>query len=258
MMRRSPKIARARSPRSGQGGTPPLGRIGSRRATGRRCRVTSMICPRSTLAMTRLRFCWSSRIEITFLMYNILYDTYIFRQVRDPGIRSQAPCASGETQDWAAHDTSGRDVAHRHHHHPTARRDSRLSLWRDRQFSRRMLAWRVADTFAPGNSVTVLLEPAGRGALRDDSGGPGGRGRRERERSGRRTHHDGRVRRALAFTEAEIPGVREANRSATCITRSRSTRPPNRGELAALPPPRELTVARWTRMPLGEADHVAE
>jgi putative transposase len=32
-------------------------------------------------------------------------------------------------------------------------------------FSRRILAWRVADTFAPGNTVAVLLE-ASRGATR--------------------------------------------------------------------------------------------
>jgi putative transposase len=35
-------------------------------------------------------------------------------------------------------------------------------------FSRRILAWRVADTFAPVNSVTVLLE-ASRGATRSAS-----------------------------------------------------------------------------------------
>jgi transposase InsO family protein len=35
-------------------------------------------------------------------------------------------------------------------------------------FSRRILAWRVADTFASGNSVAVLLE-ATRGATRSAS-----------------------------------------------------------------------------------------
>jgi putative transposase len=35
-------------------------------------------------------------------------------------------------------------------------------------FSRRILAWRVADTFAPGNSVAVLLE-ASRDATRSAS-----------------------------------------------------------------------------------------
>ena len=36
-------------------------------------------------------------------------------------------------------------------------------------FSRRILAWRVADTFAPINSVTVLLD-ASRGAAASDTG----------------------------------------------------------------------------------------
>src|ERR687892_642356 len=35
-------------------------------------------------------------------------------------------------------------------------------------FSRRILAWRVAETFAPGNSVAVLLD-ASRGATRSDT-----------------------------------------------------------------------------------------
>jgi hypothetical protein len=35
-------------------------------------------------------------------------------------------------------------------------------------FSRRILAWRVADTFAPGNSVTVLLD-ASRAAAPSDT-----------------------------------------------------------------------------------------
>ena len=55
-------------------------------------------------------------------------------------------------------------------------------------FSRRILAWRVADTFAPVNSVAVLLE-ASQGATPSETcpGRVGGRGRRERERPGRRT-----------------------------------------------------------------------
>ena len=54
-------------------------------------------------------------------------------------------------------------------------------------FSRRILAWRVADTFAPVNSVAVLLD-ASRGATRSSEcpGRVGGRGRGERERPGRR------------------------------------------------------------------------
>ena len=35
-------------------------------------------------------------------------------------------------------------------------------------FSRRILAWRIADTFAPGNSVAVLLE-ASRGVMSSDT-----------------------------------------------------------------------------------------
>jgi len=72
---RSPKTARARASRSGQGETGPTGRIGAKRATGRRCRVTSMTWPRSTRVITPLRFRWSSRIEIvSVFMHDILYD----------------------------------------------------------------------------------------------------------------------------------------------------------------------------------------
>ena len=53
-------------------------------------------------------------------------------------------------------------------------------------FSRRILAWRVADTFAPVNSVAgTRRSQSGRNALRHDTGRVGGRGRRERERPGR-------------------------------------------------------------------------
>ena len=53
-------------------------------------------------------------------------------------------------------------------------------------FSRRILAWRVADTFAPVNSVAVpRRSQSGRNALRHDTGRVGGRGRRERERPSR-------------------------------------------------------------------------
>jgi len=69
-----------------------------------------------------------------------------------------SPGASSETAGGPAHDGSGRDVAHRHH---------RLRLLGGTRaylhavidnFSRRILAWRVADSFAPANSVAVLLE----------------------------------------------------------------------------------------------------
>ena len=76
--RRLPKTARTRASRSGHGdvGLPEL--IGTKRATGRRRRVTSTTWPRSTRASTRLRFCCSSRIEIdVFGMVNILYDNWL-------------------------------------------------------------------------------------------------------------------------------------------------------------------------------------
>ena len=73
-------------------------------------------------------------------------------------------------------------------------------------FSRRILAWRVADTFAPVNSVAVLLD-ASRGATPSDdhTGRVGGCGRRERERPGRRLDHHGRAAPGLlAFTELKF------------------------------------------------------
>src|SRR6185295_7173521 len=53
-------------------------------------------------------------------------------------------------------------------------------------FSRRILAWRVADTFAPGNSVSVLLDASRAVAPSDHPGRAGGCGGGERERPGRR------------------------------------------------------------------------
>lgn len=47
-------------------------------------------------------------------------------------------------------------------------------------FSRRVLAWRVAETFAPINSVAVLLD-ATRGAVGSTTAPAGGRERRECE-----------------------------------------------------------------------------
>jgi transposase InsO family protein len=54
-------------------------------------------------------------------------------------------------------------------------------------FSRRVFAWRVAETFAPMNSVAVLLD-ATRGAVGSTTAPVvlGGRGRGECERRGRR------------------------------------------------------------------------
>ena len=61
-------------------------------------------------------------------------------------------------------------------------------------FSRRILAWRVAETFAPVNKFRrPCRSPSRRDALSDDSGRVGGRGRRERECSGRRPDHHGRA-----------------------------------------------------------------
>jgi integrase len=74
-MTRSPKTARRRAFRSGQGAIGPVDVTGARRATGLRRRVTSTVSPRSTRAMTRFRFCWSSRTDTdVFAMFDILYD----------------------------------------------------------------------------------------------------------------------------------------------------------------------------------------
>ena len=72
-------------------------------------------------------------------------------------------------------------------------------------FSRRILAWRVADTFAPVNSVAVLVE-ASRGATRSETTPVviGGRRRGERECPGRRADHHWVLRRVLAFTELKF------------------------------------------------------
>ena len=50
----------------------------------------------------------------------------------------------------------------------------------------RILAWRVADTFAPVNSVAVLLEASRARRAQRVPSRAGGRGRGERERPGRR------------------------------------------------------------------------
>ena len=60
-------------------------------------------------------------------------------------------------------------------------------------FSRRILAWRVADTFAPVNSVAVLLEASQGATPSNDSGRVGGCRRRELQRPGRRPGYDGRA-----------------------------------------------------------------
>jgi putative transposase len=68
------------------------------------------------------------------------------------------PRTSRETQDRASHDTREREW----HIDTTVIRlldgtHAYLHAVID-NFSRRILAWRVADTFAPGNSVSVLLD----------------------------------------------------------------------------------------------------
>ena len=69
-----------------------------------------------------------------------------------------APRASGEADSGCAHHPSGRTVAHRYHRDPPARRDGAYLHAVIDNFSRRILAWRVAGTFAPVSSVAVLLE----------------------------------------------------------------------------------------------------
>ena len=49
-------------------------------------------------------------------------------------------------------------MAYRHHRHPPARRTRAYLHAVIDNFSRRILAWRVADTFAPVNTVAVLVE----------------------------------------------------------------------------------------------------
>ena len=61
-----------------------------------------------------------------------------------------------------------RDVAHRHHGHPPPRRQPAYLHAVIDNFSRRILAWRVADRFAPVNSVSVLLD-ASRAATPSDT-----------------------------------------------------------------------------------------
>jgi hypothetical protein len=71
---RSPNTDLARALRSGHGLGVPVGCTGVRRATGRCRRVTSITWPRSTRAITRFRFCCSSRTDtVLFAMSNILY-----------------------------------------------------------------------------------------------------------------------------------------------------------------------------------------
>jgi putative transposase len=58
-----------------------------------------------------------------------------------------------------------RDVAHRHDSDPSARWHAAYVHAVIDNFSRRILAWHVADAFAPGNSVAVLLAATERAAV---------------------------------------------------------------------------------------------
>jgi hypothetical protein len=71
-------------------------------------------------------------------------------------------------------------------------------------FSRRILAGRVADTFTPVNSVTVLLEASRPRPSRHDPGRAGGCGRRQRERPGRPPDPVGRPAPAAGLHRAEV------------------------------------------------------
>ena len=92
-------------------------------------------------------------------------------------------------------------------------------------FSRRILAWRVAETFAPVNSVAVLVE-ASRGATPsdDDAGRVGGRGRRERECPGRRPDHHGSAAPGLGVHGAEVLELHD--RSVVALPQTSMALPP--------------------------------
>ena len=71
--------------------------------------------------------------------------------------------------------------------------------------SRRVLAWRVADTFAPVNSVAVLLKAsADRTPFSDCSSRIGGRRRGERQRSHCRIDRHGRPAPLAGLHGAEV------------------------------------------------------
>ena len=86
-------------------------------------------------------------------------------------------------------------------------------------FSRRVLAWRVADTFAPVNSVTVLLD-ASRAAAPSDTVPVvlAECGRRERERAGRRPDPVGRSAPAARLHGAEV--LQFHDRSVVALTKT--------------------------------------
>jgi hypothetical protein len=104
---RSPKTARRRALRSGQGAIGPRDFTGARRATGLRRRVTSMVSARSTRAMTRFRCCWSSRPDtVAFAMLDIMSDN-LRRVRRAPLTTGYAGRENGAGKHSAAAETSG-------------------------------------------------------------------------------------------------------------------------------------------------------
>ena len=96
-------------------------------------------------------------------------------------------------------------------------------------FSRRILAWRVADTFAPVNSVSrAARRQSGRGALRHHPGRAGGCGRGERERPGRRTDPHGRPAPAAGLHGAEV--LEFHDRSVVALPEASMALPPLAGQ----------------------------
>jgi putative transposase len=77
------------------------------------------------------------------------------------------PSSPRETQAGASNHSTQRDVAYRHDRHSPAGTRAYLHAVID-NFSRRILAWRVAESFAPVNTVAVLLD-ASRAATASDA-----------------------------------------------------------------------------------------
>jgi hypothetical protein len=88
---------------------------------------------------------------------------------------------------------------------PTTARPQQRYDHRLRNLVQRILAWRVAETFAPVNSVAVLVD-ASRGATPsvDDPGRVGGPGRRECGCLGRRPDHHRSAPPGLGLHGAEV------------------------------------------------------
>src|SRR2546426_11703696 len=106
-------------------------------------------------------------------------------------------------------------------------------------FSRRILAWRVADTFAGKQCGRAYRSQSGRDALKDDSGRVGGRGRRERGRPSRRAHHHGRPAadaglhrtEVLEFHDRSVVALPQTSMALPPLARQRHDRPSAGGVL---------------------------